>query len=656
MEVFRMRMLLLFAVLVATGANAQQNSLDPGARSFGTRCAVCHGGDGNGNERAPSILDFVATNPDERIASLIRTGIRAMPAHVIADTEMTQLLAYLHTLGTLNPALTKPRRATAKLQDGGVLEGTVLNETNFDLELAASDGKIHLLVREGDVYREKPVLPKMDWPRYDGSFTSNRNSSLDQINTTNVGQLSLKWMFPILDAPRLEATPVVVDGIMYVTAVNAAYALDATTGRQLWVNKRPPTPGLLGEASGGANRGVAIDGDRLFMMTDNAHLLAMNKNTGKLLWDIAMTDWPKSQYSATGAPLVIGDLVLAGVAGGEEGARGFIGAYRVSTGERAWQFWTIPKPGEKLSETWIGSALEKGCGATWMSGSYDPELNLLYWAVGNPCPDYNGADRKGDNLYTDSVLALTPETGELKWYFQFTPHDTHDWDADEPLMLVDESFAGRPRKLMVQANRNGFFYVLDRTNGALLLATPFVKNNTWASRYGTDGKPVLLPNSDPTLGGTLVCPGSGTNWMPASYSPQLRLLFFSGSDVCSMLRLVPAPFEMGKRYFNGTGTRLTEGKRSIRALDIQTGQTIWEYPQTPGGNSWSGTLSTDGGLVFFGEDSGLFTALEGKTGKPLWHWPANQAFRASPMTFMVGGKQYISVASPAGYLTFGLPD
>jgi alcohol dehydrogenase (cytochrome c) len=351
---------------------------------------------------------------------------------------------------------------------------------------------------------------------------------------------------------------------------------------------------------------------------------------------------------------VVGDLVMAGVAGGEEGTRGFLDAYSVATGKRAWRFWTIPKPGEKLAETWIGSALEHGCGATWMSGSYDPDLDLLYWSVGNPCPDFNGDDRKGDNLYTDSVLAMKPKTGELKWYFQFTPHDTHDWDAEEPLLLIDEPFQGRPRKLLVQADRNGFFFVLDRTNGELLLAKSFLKKVTWASGYGKDGKPILLPSSEPTVEGNLTCPSSGTNWMSAAYSPVVKLFFFSATDSCVITRKIPEPFAMGKRFFNGTDSGVPGGGRYIRALDIQTGRTVWDYTQTRGGRSASGTLSTSGGLVFFGEDSGVFTALDAKDGKPLWHFQANQAWRASPMTYMVGGKQYIAIAGPSGYFAFGL--
>jgi len=612
-------------------AAAQPKPSGAGAKSYETRCAVCHGGDGNGTERAPGIYGFLSASPDSQIEALIRKGFKAMPPHDLSASEMTDLVAFIHTLKPLRGARERLlKRTTVKLQDGRTLEGEVLNQTNFDMQLNAG-GQIHLLNLASDGnYRETSILPKMDWPRYDGSYTGNRNSPLDRISTSNVRHLILKWMFPVPEAPRLEATPVVADGVMYVTAANAVYALDATSGRRLWVYERPVTQGLLGEAAGGANRGVAVEGSRVFMLTDNAHLLALNKNTGKLLWDAPMTDWPKSQYSASGAPLVIGDLVMAGVAGGEEGARGFVAAYQASTGEQVWRFWTIPKPGEKLSETWIGNALEHGCGATWLSGSYDPDLDLLYWAVGNPCPDFNGEDRKGDNLYTDSVLALKPKTGELKWYYQFTPHDTHDWDATEPLLLVDETFGGRPRKLLVQANRNGFFFVLDRTNGDVLLAKPFTKS-TWASGFTKEGKPILLPNSEPTLEGALGCPFSGTNWMSASYNPPMKLFFFAASDTCGIIRAIPA-------------------------IDIQTGNTVWDYVQTPGGRSAVGTLSTNGGLVFTGEDTGIFTALDGKTGKPLWHFPANTSFRASPMTYLVGGKQYVSIAGAAGFLTFGLPE
>jgi alcohol dehydrogenase (cytochrome c) len=645
--------LLLFTL----GADAQPSSASTGEPSFETRCAVCHGGDGKGSDRAPGLIDFVAGHPDGQIASLVREGIRGMPSHNIADPEMADLLEFLHTLqraaGTGAQAM-QPR--TVILDTGVVLVGRVLNETNFNLQLATADGKIHLLALDHEVYREPSLLPKSDWPRYDGSFTSNRNSPLDQINTSNVQHLSLQWMFPVPGAPRLEATPIVVDGVMYVTAVNTVFAIDARSGRQLWVYRRPRTPGLLGEAAGGANRGVGIGAGHIVLMTDNAHLIALDMSSGKLQWDVAMTDWPESQYSASGAPLVIGNRVITGVAGGEEGARGFVASYDIATGKRDWQFWTIPKPGEKLSETWVGNALEHGCGATWMSGSYDPNLDLVYWAVGNPCPDFNGAQRRGSNLYTDSVLALQPETGELKWYFQFTPHDTHDFDAAEPLVLVDEFYRGRARNLLVQADRNGFFFVLDRANGKLLSATPFVSKVTWASGYTKEGKPIMRSEVEPTAAGNLICPAQGTNWMSASYSTLLKLFYFSATDRCGTAKLIPAPFEMGKRFFNGAGSATQSGTRSVRALDIQSGKTVWDYVQVGAGRSASGTLSTDGGLVFFGEDSGVFSALDGRTGKPLWHFFANDTFRASPMTFMLGGKQYVCIATAAGYLAFGLPD
>jgi alcohol dehydrogenase (cytochrome c) len=646
---------MLAGALIAGGvAHAQEAASTEGARSFDTRCAVCHGGDGNGSQRAPSLLAFVASHPDEEIAALIRSGVRAMPPHTLAAPEMTALLAYLHTLAPIAGAEAHPKRAV-RLTSGAELEGSVLNESNFSLELAGDDGKIHRLERDGDSYREAPLAPTVDWPSYDGGFSGNRHSAMNQVNTSNVQRLALRWMFPVSGAQRLEATSVVVDGIMYVTAVNSVFALDAANGRQLWAYRRPQTPGILGEAAGGANRGVGVGADRVLMMTDNAHLLALDKTSGKLLWDVAMTDWPKSQYSASGAPLVIGNLVVTGVAGGEEGARGFLAAYDLKSGARQWQFWTIPAPGEKLAATWRGNALPHGCGTTWLTGSYDPALDLVYWAVGNPCPDYDGSERGGSNLYTDSVLALKPATGRLQWYFQFTPHDTHDWDAEEPLVLADATYRGRPRKLLLQANRNGFFFVLDRTNGEFLSATPYVSKVTWTTGFNQRGEPLLRPESEPTPEGNLVCPGSGTNWMSAAYDPSLQLFIFASLDRCATAKVTPGPFEMGKRFFNGT-LSFADGSQSVRALDLQTGKTVWNFVQSGGGLPLGGTLSTDGGLVFFAQANGDFTALAARSGEPLWHFSANDRFRASPMTYMVGGRQYVCIAGAAGFFSFALPD
>ena len=553
-----------------------------------------------------------------------------------------------------------PRPGSAKLTDGRTLEGAILNQSPFNTQLRTADGKVHLLVRDGEAWREPSVVPKQDWPSYDGGASGNRYSTLQQINTGNVQRLAPRWVFPLPGAPQLQGTPIVVDGIMYVTASNEAYALDAATGRQFWHYQQPRTPGLQGGAGRGANRGAALRGDLIFMITDHAHLIALNRWTGAKVWDTEMGDYKQGMYSATVAPLAIGDLVVSGTSGGEEGARGLLDAYYASTGERAWRFWTIPQRGDKLAETWIGSALEHGCGTTWLTGSYDPDLDLLYWGVGNPCPDFNGDDRKGDNLYSSSVVALRPKTGQLQWYYQFTPHDTHDWDADQPLLLVDEQWQGRPRKLLIQGSRNGFFYVLDRTNGEFLMARQYLEKLTWASGIGKDGRPILNPNQEPTLEGTLTCPagGGGANWPSSSYHPGTKLFYFALAESCAIYKKVPEPWEAGKRFFNGTSSTPPGfvNRRFVRALDIQTGQKVWDYPVSLGGLGGGGVLSTAGGLVFHGDASGAFLALDAKSGKPLWHFDSNQTWSAQPMTYMVAGKQYVTIANAGGFFSFGLTD
>ena len=350
-----------------------------------------------------------------------------------------------------------------------------------------------------EIARPKPG----EWPSYNGLLSANRHSPLDQINTRNVASLEPVWTHEMGGERALQMTPLVVDGVMYVAAVNEVRALDARNGRQIWQFARPQTPGLVptGDPASGINRAIAVLGNRVFLQTDHAHLLAVDRRTGALLWDVEMAD-ARQNYGATGALLIVNDLVIAGISAGDEGVRGFLDAYRASTGERVWRFWTVPARGEPGSETWIGKALEHGCATTWLTGSYDPAANLLYWPTGNPCPDYNGDERKGDNLYSSSVIALDPATGQLRWHFQFTPHDMHDWDANQPPMLIDANFRGAPRKLLAVANRNGFFYVLDRLTGAMLMAEPFVKNLTWASGIGADGRPKLLPGYENDADGT----------------------------------------------------------------------------------------------------------------------------------------------------------
>jgi alcohol dehydrogenase (cytochrome c) len=601
------------------------------------------------------------------------------------------------------------KAVSVRLRSGQTIRGLAKNESNYDLALQDLDGKLHLLSRDEiseQVAEPKSLMPPLnatdaerrnllaflsrlakdaparsagpafaadagdpafsaianpkrgDWPTYHGQLSGNRHSELNEINTSNVAQLGAKWMFTIADSNHLEVTPVVVDGVMYVTMANQAYALDARSGRQIWHYSQPLTKGVIGDAGTAINRGVAVLGNALFMVTDHAHIIALNRFSGELLWDTQMADYRK-HYGATSAPLVVNDLVLSGTSGGDEGARGFVDAYKAATGEHAWRFWNMPASGEPLSDTWVGRAMEHGCVDAWLTGTYDPGTNLIYWPTGNPCPDYNGDERKGDNLYSSSVLALEPESGKLRWYFQFSPHDLHDWDATETPMLIDAEFRGRQRKLLVQANRNGFFYVLDRVTGEFLLGEPFVKKLTWASGIGTDGRPKLIPGQEPTEQGTRTCPSvaGATNWMSTAYNPATKLFYVMALESCNIYTKSLAWWEPGQSFYGGAARRVPGeiSQKFLRAIDVETGKIAWEVPQVGPGRSGGGVLSTAGGVVFFGDDNGAVAAVDAKTGKSLWHFHTNETLRASPMTYMVDGKQYVAIASGSNIIAFALP-
>ena len=547
------------------------------------------------------------------------------------------------------------QRVTLSLVDGGTLNGIVRAESAFDATLLGN-GTFHLLSRSGDKYREKPIEPKENWLTYGGAPGAGRYRAMDRINLKTIDRLAVAWMFPMPNATRLQVTPVVADGVMYVTAWNEIYALDATTGRELWTYNEARHPQLLSEAGDGANRGAAIAGDKVFMVTDHAHLLAFNRFTGKKLWDVEMASYLDG-YSATPAPLVAGNLVIQGVSGGEEGARGFIDAYEIDTGKRAWRFYTVPARGEPGSETWQGQAIDHGCGATWQTGSYDSALRIVYWGVGNPCPDYSGDERLGDNLYTSSVVAVSADTGKLKWHYQFSPHDTHDWDAAQPMVLADEVWNGQPRKLLINANRNGMFYVFDRTDGELLLVDNLSTRVTWHKGFTKDGKPIVDPASISTRDGVIVCPGGsgGANMPDVSYNPMTKMFYVRVSDSCSAFASHHDPLGVsGNRWF-GRGIvsdpvrkQLAAIQREyptqyhVRAMDVMTGKKVWDYPVPPG---HQGLMSTGGGLVFSGTTAGGLMAFNAKTGKVVWHVNAGQVTsQATPMTYMVGGKQYIALA------------
>ena len=680
-------------------ATAAHGDTAAGARFFAGKgnCTSCHMVRGRGGVLGPDLSNVGRDRTEAQIEQALR------------DPGGTPATAPAR--GVRGPrgggAAPSYRAVTVRLRDGRTIRGLAKNENPFDLQLLGIDGKLHLLLKDKvlEVVREKSLMPKVQgtpsemrdlvaylgsltsdpktgmvargaemgagipfadvanpkpgtWPTYDGNMSGNRFSPLNQINTSNVERLAPKWMFTIPGAPRpLQVTPVVVEGVMYVTSVNEAYALDARSGREIWHYSRPRTQGLAGDAASGINRGVAVLGDRVFMVTDNAHVIALHRLTGQLLWDVEMAD-SRQNYGATGAPLVVNDLVISGVSGGDEGIRGFLDAYKASTGERVWRFWTVPAPGEPGSETWGGRAWEHGCAATWLTGTYDPETRLLYWPTGNPCPDYNGDERKGDNLYSCSVLALDPDTGKLKWHYQFTPHDLHDWDATETPMLVDAQFRGRQRKLMLQANRNGFFYVLDRLTGKFLLAEPFVKNLTWASGIGPDGRPQLVPDNEPTPEGRRVCPAvaGAANWPSSAFSPLTGLFYMFAEESCTIYSKNDEWWEAGKSFYGG-GTRrapVENGGKSLKALDIQTGKPAWEIPDVGGGILGSGLMATAGGLVFYGDGRGAFVAADAKNGKLLWHFNTGQSWKAGPMTYMVDGNQYIAVAAGTTILAFSL--
>ncbi len=495
-----------------------------------------------------------------------------------------------------------------------------------------------------------------EWPTYNGVVGGNRHSPLQQINTGNVAQMRLAWSWSN-EYQVLETTPLVSEGILYLTAPNRVCALDGGTGRQIWCYVRPRNagPNIAGDAAKGANRGSALLGDRIFFATDDAHLICINRLTGALMWDVDVREG-KGAFGSTGAPLIAGDLVITGVAGGDGPLRGYISAYKATTGERVWRFWTVPKRGEPKSDTWIKSgkndAIETGGGATWTTGSYDPALGLLYWPTGNPYPDTDGDERGGDNLYTDCVVALDAKTGQLRWHYQFTPHDLHDWDANEPFILTDAKFQGRDRKLLLQANRNGFFYVLDRVTGEFLLGKPFVRKLTWASGIGTDGRPVLLEGNQPGKRGTKTCPAvrGATNWYSTAFHQANRLFYVMAVEDCNIYQ------QTTSGGFEPYRDPKDPAEKFLRAIDFETGRIVWEVPQVgPPESNYSGALSTAGGLVFYGETGGSFAAVDAKSGKTLWHFNTGAQWKASPITYLVGNRQYVAVAAGGTVVAFAVP-
>jgi alcohol dehydrogenase (cytochrome c) len=508
-----------------------------------------------------------------------------------------------------------------------------------------------------------------NWLTYSGNMMSQRYSPLAQITPQNVKNLEQKWIFQARSLEKFEATPLVVDGILYtVQAPNDIVALDPVTGRVFWTYSYSPSP-LSRPCCGRVNRGVAVVGDTLFMGTIDAHLVAVDAKNGKPLWNTTVAR-PEAGYAITHAPLVIKDKVIVGVAGGEFGIRGFIAAYDVRTGKEDWRFNTIPGPGEPGHETWAGDSWKTGGASVWMTGSYDAALNLTYWGIGNAGPDYNGDERGGDNLYSSSVVALDADTGRIKWHYQFSPHDEFDYDAVQVPVLADITWQGQPRKVMLWANRNGFFYVLDRATGKFLLGKPFVDVN-WANGFDESGRPMRVAGKVPTPEGTVIFPGNqgGTNWYSPSFSPRTGLFYIpSWVNYSSVYIKAKAEFEEGRRFVgtsprsliggaNGGAAKINtrredEGYGAVRAIDPITGDRKWEFKMADVTDA--GILTTGSDLLFSGGREGYFYALDARNGALLWKTSVGGTVASGPMSYSVAGKQYIAISAGSSLFVYGL--
>jgi alcohol dehydrogenase (cytochrome c) len=498
-----------------------------------------------------------------------------------------------------------------------------------------------------------------NWLTYWGNYQGHHFSSLSQITPVNVKRLQAQWSVQMPTGPVLEATPLVVDGAMYTTYTTPSsagvYAIDARSGLTIWKYDRRQkaiNPNQINPF----NRGVAVLGNRVFFGTLDAALVALDARTGRILWEAQVAD-TMTGNSITGAPLAVKDKIVVGVAGGEFGIRGFIDAYDPATGKRLWRFNTIPGPGEFGHDTWGGDSWKHGSGAAWLTGSYDPDLDVLYWTVGNPGPGLNGSEREGDNLFTCSVVALNPETGERKWHYQFTPGDTHDWDANEDVVLVDSVLGGVKRKLMLQADRNGMFYVLDRTDGKLIFGKPYVKQ-TWNSGFQPDGRPILLPGWQASSKGKVVSPIliGGSNWQNPSYDPVHSVMYVVALNGGMGYRSVPVKYEAGRQYMGGAPFPSGEpAKSSLLAIDTRTGVVKWEYP-TFRISMGAGVLATGSGLVFLATGDGNLIALDSTTGKSLWHFQTGGSIASSPISYAIEGKQFVAISAGDALYTFALPD
>jgi len=607
--------------------------LQAGADRFRSRCASCHGSDGRGGPAAPPLVGAPMTygGTDWGLFRVISHGVpgTGMRGFDLPDRDRWRIAAYIKAL-----------------------------RAKSDSVAPASGALPPALERLPPISAERLAAARADsgnWLTYSGAYDGRRYSTLSQVNRDNVRRLRLLWIYQTRELERFETTPLVVNGVMFITTpAGGVRALDAETGTVLWSYRRQLPPDLR-LCCGRVNRGLAILGGTLYLATLDARLVALDARRGTVRWDVAAAD-PEKGYSFTSAPLAVKDLIVIGSAGGEFATRGFLDAYDAATGQRRWRFYTIPEPGSPGQETWSGDSWKTGGGAPWFIGSYDPVLDLLYWGTGNPNPDYDGDARRGDNLYTACVVALDPATGALKWHFQFTPHDEHDWDAGQIPVLIDGP-GPEARPLLVQANKNAFYYVLDRTTGRFLRAREFARQS-WATAIDSSGRPVLRPGSAPSRSGSSSI-SAATNWWSPTYSPRTHAFYLQ-------------TFEREALYFRGPSrggsaewrlgsdqipALVGSGRGAIRALDALTGARRWEFEtfRSPGAylENVGGLLSTAGDLVF-GAGKDLLLALDATDGRLLWSFKAGGEVHASPITYLVQGHQRITVAAGQALLTFGI--
>jgi len=604
--------------------------LSTGGANFRSHCETCHGADGDGGPGGPALKErkMVKGSSDWALFRTISLGIHgtAMPASNLSWVDRWRLVAYVKSL---------------------------MVQSELPLDLAAELEKISLKPVTADELKSS-ASASGQWLTYSGSYDGHRFSSLDQISVANAHSLRLIWSRQYnTTEPSIESSPLVIGNYMFVTIPpNRVEALDVTNGTVKWTYERQ-LPEKLSLCCGSNNRGLAVLGKTLFVGTLDAHLVALDVETGVVRWDVSIADYHLG-YSITSAPIALKNLVVTGVAGGEFGIRGFVTARDASTGKEIWKFYSIPEPGQPGNSTWSGTSWKTGGGPTWLTGSYDSESNTIYWPVGNPGPNFSGDERQGDNLYTNSVLALDADRGTLKWHFQFSPHDVYDWDATEILLLFDKEIAGKRRNLLAQADRNGFYYLLDRENGQFILAHPFARQ-TWAKSIDANGRPVLNPDAAPTENGTVVYPGVGgaTNWQSPSYSPLTGYVYVPALEWGAIFFKGHTDYSVGDMFLGGS-SQYFPGVRpvgAIRAIDATTGELKWEH-RSPAFHV--GGLLTTGGGVLFGSQQESFLALDSKTGHELWNVSISGRIVAAPITFLCHGKQYVTISAGHDILTFGL--